>query len=158
MAKVLIALGSNMGDRKGNIERAIELMRARGINIQKAASMYETAPVGYTDQGWFVNTVVSGETDLSPEALLEVLQSIESELLRVKKIHWGPRTIDLDILFYDDLKMATEKLIIPHPRIKERAFVLIPLLELEPNFVLDGEDLSFVAKTLLKEQEVIGKG
>lgn len=158
MAKVLIALGSNMGDRKANIEKAIELMRARGINIQKVASLYETAPVGYTDQDWFVNTVASGETELSPEALLEVLQRIESELLRVRKIHWGPRTIDLDVLFYDDLEMVTEKLIIPHPRIKERAFVLIPLLELEPNFVIDGEDLSSVAKTLLREQEVIGKG
>lgn len=158
MAKVLIALGSNMGDRKANIEKAIELMRDRGINIQKVASMYETSPVGYTDQDWFVNTVVSGETDFTPEALLEVLQRIESELLRVRQIHWGPRTIDLDILFYDDISMVTEKLIIPHPRIKERAFVLIPLLELEPKFMLDGEDLSYMAKTLLKEQEVIGKG
>lgn len=129
-----IALGSNLGDRKAQLDLAIELLRqAEGIKVSAVSTFIETAPVGYIDQPDFLNAVVELQTTLSPYTLLSVCNSIEQDLKRKRIVHWGPRTIDLDILLYGDLVLTTEKLTIPHPRMLERRFVMQPLFEIAPN-------------------------
>ena len=132
MVDVYIGLGSNVGDKEENIRKAVDLIKER-CKALKVSSLYETEPVGYEDQDWFLNCVLKGETDLDPQELLGFLQSIEKKLGRVRTIKDGPRSIDLDILFYGDRVVKKENLTIPHPRLHERGFVLIPLLEIEPN-------------------------
>lgn len=134
MNKSYLSLGSNMGDRLGMLREAVRLLKEhRKIDIMKISSLYETDPVGFTDQDAFLNMVVYLQTDLSALELLEVCQDIERKLDRKRDKRWGPRTIDLDILLYNKEELETEKLIIPHPRMHERAFVLVPLLELDPD-------------------------
>jgi 2-amino-4-hydroxy-6-hydroxymethyldihydropteridine diphosphokinase len=128
MTRLVIALGSNLGDRLGNLRAAVRLLAERGIAVEAASSIWETAPVP-ADQPAFLNAVVTADTDLAPEDLLTELKAIEYELGRRPARHWGPRPADLDILFYGDLSMDTEALTIPHPRIAERPFVLAPLGE-----------------------------
>jgi len=137
VAIVYICLGSNLGRKKANIRRAVKLLsKNKDIKILKISSLYETEPVGYVRQDWFVNACLKVETDLSPRQLLTVLKDIEKKLKRKKAfLKWGPRTIDLDILLYDNLRLKTKDLIIPHPEMHKRAFVLIPLMELEPNLI-----------------------
>ena len=137
MAIAYIGLGSNLGRKKANIRRAIKLLsKNKDIKILKISSLYETEPVGYVKQDWFVNSCLKAETNLSPRQLLSVLKNVEKKLKRKRRfIKWGPRTIDLDILFYNNLKLKTKDLVIPHPEMHKRAFVLIPLMELEPNFI-----------------------
>lgn len=155
MAIVYISLGSNLGRKKVNIRRAIKLLsKEKDIKILKVSSLYETEPMGYVKsapsapsapegrdfafggQDWFVNACLKAETNLSPRQLLTVLKNIEKMLKRKRRfIKWGPRTIDLDILLYNNLKLKTKDLVIPHPEMHQRAFVLIPLMELEPNLV-----------------------
>lgn len=139
---VYVALGSNLGDREKNIENALdEIGRLEGTRIIKCSSIYETEPVGYVDQGRFLNAAAMVMTMLSPLELLVKFQEIEKELGRTRDIHWGPRTIDIDILLYGDLKMDLPELIIPHPRMDQRGFVLIPLEEIYESRVLMGEDI-----------------
>ena len=127
----ILSLGSNMGDRKKTIEDAIAVLEEHpGILDLKCASFYETEPVGYEDQPWFLNTCVSFDTTLAPMELLDLTQSIEKAFHRERTIHWGPRTLDIDIITYGDIEMDTKRLTIPHPRYKERAFVLAPMSEL----------------------------
>lgn len=134
MNKSYLSLGSNMGDRLGMLREAVRLLKEHTeIDIMKISSLYETDPVGFTDQDAFLNMVVYLQTDLSALELLEVCQDIERKLDRKRDKRWGPRTIDLDILLYNKEELETEKLIIPHPRMHERAFVLVPLLELDPD-------------------------
>lgn len=134
MNKSYLSLGSNMGDRVGMLRQAVRLLNEHpAIDIMKISSLYETDPIGYTEQDAFLNMVVYLDTDLSAFELLEVCQDIEKKLDRKREIRWGPRTIDLDILLYNQDKLETEKLVIPHPRMHERAFVLVPLLELDPD-------------------------
>lgn len=137
MAIAYISLGSNLGRKKANIRRAVKLLgKKKDVKILKVSSLYETEPVGYVKQDWFVNAVLKAETNLSPRQLLTILKDIEKKLKRKKRlIRWGPRTIDLDILLYDNLRLKTKDLVIPHPEMHKRAFVLIPLMELEPNLV-----------------------
>ncbi len=137
MAITYIGLGSNLGRKKANIRRAIKLLsKKKDIKILKVSSLYETEPVAYVEQDWFVNACLKAETNLSPRQLLNTLKDIEKKLKRKKAfLKWGPRTIDLDILLYDNLKLKTKDLVIPHPEMHKRAFVLIPLLELEPNLI-----------------------
>ncbi|MFC0472913.1 2-amino-4-hydroxy-6-hydroxymethyldihydropteridine diphosphokinase [Halalkalibacter kiskunsagensis] len=131
---VYIALGSNIGDRYDYLEKAIELLRAEEhIQVVKRSSIYETEPVGYVDQQSFLNMVVYIQTALSAWELLGVTQSIERDCGRERDIRWGPRTIDLDILLFDQENMMMENLSIPHPRMWERAFVIVPLKEIHPN-------------------------
>lgn len=132
--QVYLGLGSNLGDRAGYLRRARENL-APEVNLLRASSVYETPPWGYTDQPAFLNQVVEVQTDLEPEALLVKLKGIESELGRVKNFRYGPRCIDLDILFYENRIYQSERLTIPHPSLAERAFVLVPINELAPNFV-----------------------
>ncbi|OYD06332.1 2-amino-4-hydroxy-6-hydroxymethyldihydropteridine diphosphokinase [Paludifilum halophilum] len=134
-----IGLGTNLGRRLNNLEEALNrLNRREGIAVTRFSSVYETSPVGYTDQPDFLNMAAELETDFSPRELLRTLLEVEQELHRVRMVRWGPRTLDLDLLLYGDLTMTDEELILPHPRMVERAFVLIPLREIAPEVVIPG--------------------
>lgn len=130
-ATAYIGLGSNLGDRIGYLEAAVKALHARpDIQVLRCSSVYETAPVGLTEQPHFLNMVIEVATDLTPHQLLETMLAAERELGRVRDVRWGPRTIDLDLLVYGDVSLQTDELELPHPRMTERAFVLVPLLEL----------------------------
>ncbi|ENQ3080755.1 2-amino-4-hydroxy-6-hydroxymethyldihydropteridine diphosphokinase [Bacillus multifaciens] len=127
---VYIALGSNMGDRYTYLLQAIELLRSHpGMEVEDVSSVYETDPVGYTEQDQFLNLVIKISTNLLPQELLMVTQKVEDELGRKREVKWGPRTIDLDILLYNHENIEAENLVVPHPRMFERAFVIVPLME-----------------------------
>lgn len=128
MAEAILALGSNLGDRAGNLQRAIDYLAARGVRATRLSSVWETPPVP-VGQPAFYNAVAAVETALAPEELLAVAKDVEHALGRRPSQHWGPRPIDIDILFMGDTRLATERLVIPHPRIAERLFVLVPLSE-----------------------------
>jgi len=133
---VYLGFGANLGDRYGQIKKALALINILPeTKITKLSSLYETAPVGYTEQGSFFNGVCELKTTLPPLELLRALLAIEDSLGRVRTIHWGPRIIDLDILFYNHLILHQYNLIIPHPAIAERGFVLYPLCEIVPHFI-----------------------
>ncbi|MBO9540358.1 2-amino-4-hydroxy-6-hydroxymethyldihydropteridine diphosphokinase [bacterium] len=136
MATVYLGLGSNVGDRADYVKRAIELLEKHPlIEVTKVSSMYETEPLEYPDQQWFVNAVAEIQTALRPMPLLDALQGIEKQLQRQRIMRWGPRTIDLDILLYGDELLAEPRLQIPHIRMHDRAFVLVPLAEIAPDAV-----------------------
>jgi 2-amino-4-hydroxy-6-hydroxymethyldihydropteridine diphosphokinase len=136
MSIAYIGLGSNIGDKSDNIKRALErLDQFDGLKVVKASSYYETEPVGYEDQDWFVNAVAQIDTVLSPKQLLIVFKKVEKLIGRKDRIRWGPREIDLDLLFYDQMIIDIPNLIVPHPRLHERAFVLVPLAEIAPDLV-----------------------
>ncbi|MFO7730796.1 MAG: 2-amino-4-hydroxy-6-hydroxymethyldihydropteridine diphosphokinase [Spirochaetia bacterium] len=129
----LIALGSNLGSRLEYLQQALELLqRQTGLQVSAVSPVYETNPVGYADQGKFLNAAVRLETSLAPETLLQGLMEIEQQLQRRRDIHWGPRTIDLDMLFYDQQRISSTDLEVPHPRLSERMFVLAPLHDIAP--------------------------
>ncbi len=134
---IFIALGTNQGDRELNLLRAVaEIGRLAATRITALSSFYDTQPVGEVNQENFLNAVLKLESSYSPHELLAELQRIETAVFRrVRTIHWGPRPIDLDILFYGDLMVAEEDLTIPHPRLHERGFVLVPLAEIAPDFI-----------------------
>jgi 2-amino-4-hydroxy-6-hydroxymethyldihydropteridine diphosphokinase len=128
-----ISLGSNLGDRLGFLKEALQrLKRSKGISISKRSSVYETQPVGPQDQGWFLNLVIEMKTTLDPASLLDHLLAIEDQMGRKRDARWGPRSIDLDVLLYDDRIVNTNRLIIPHPRLHQRRFALVPLSEIAP--------------------------
>ncbi|MBK1469036.1 2-amino-4-hydroxy-6-hydroxymethyldihydropteridine diphosphokinase [Parvimonas parva] len=135
MSKVWIALGSNMGDGRKNLDEAVENMNKNGVKVEKISTYIETEPYGYTEQDNFVNAVCIAETELSPRELLKTLLAIELEMGRVRLIRWGPRIIDLDILFYEDLIIDEEDLKVPHIEIQKRSFVLEPMDEISPEKV-----------------------
>ena len=131
-----IGFGSNIGDRLAHIQNAIHaLSETEGITIQKISSVYKTDPVGYETQAQFLNGVVAIQTHLPPLSLLHTLKNIETAIGRQHRIRWGPREIDLDILIYGDLCLQTGKLVIPHPEMHLRRFVLAPLAEIAPDVV-----------------------
>ncbi len=134
MATAYLSLGSNLGHREANIASALKML-GQEARILKVSSLYETEPVGYKDQPRFLNCVCSVETELAPQALLELVKTMEKNLGRKRTLRFGPRLIDIDILFYDDLILDSPDLVIPHPRLAERAFVLVPLKEIAPNLV-----------------------
>jgi 2-amino-4-hydroxy-6-hydroxymethyldihydropteridine diphosphokinase len=133
MAIAYISIGSNLGDREENCRQAIKLIEKNGIAVKKQSSMNETEPWGIKDQPKFINMAVEVEMDKKPEELLMILKEIEKEIGRTETTKWGPRVIDLDILFYDDLILKTDNLEIPHPLLHEREFVLKPLCEIAPD-------------------------
>src|SRR5699024_525354 len=138
MNKAYAALGTNIEPRLDYLERAIKLLKDnKSLKIMKESSIYETAPVGYTDQSHFLNMVLVVETSLSAIALLDACQAIEQELGRERTIRFGPRTIDLDILVYNEDVIDTERLTVPHPRMDDRAFVLVPLAELTDKAIVN---------------------
>jgi len=131
-----IGIGSNLGDKLHHCEKAIsEILKIDHHKLIAKSSLFKTLPIGYTSQDWFVNGVIKIETDLEAPELLRTLKTIESQLGRTETIRWGPRTIDLDILFFDDAEIYTEELQIPHPLIQDRQFVLVPLAEIDRNLI-----------------------
>jgi 2-amino-4-hydroxy-6-hydroxymethyldihydropteridine diphosphokinase len=130
--RVYLGLGTNLGNRKSNLERACRLLLPE-ISIVEKSPIYETAPWGYLQQPAFLNQVICAETSLSPKHLLSRVKQLEVDLGRSVTFHLGPRLIDIDILIYDDLNLETPELTIPHPFLSQRAFVLVPLAELAPD-------------------------
>ena len=129
MQKAYISAGSNIGDRKASLESALTSL-ARQCDVKKVSSYFETEPVGYLDQPWFLNIAVAIETHLSPSELLHACKTIEESCGRIRTFPNAPRTLDVDILIYGDVVMNEPDLIIPHPRLAERRFVLVPLAEI----------------------------
>lgn len=135
MPQAIIALGSNMGDKEKNIKTALKKMKDRELNIIKVSSIIQTEPYGYKKQDVFLNGACIVETRLPPKELLSELLSIEKEMGRKRITHWGPRNIDLDIIFYEDAIIDENMLKIPHPDAHNRTFVLGPICEISPSFV-----------------------
>ena len=134
MSVVYLGLGSNIGNRKGNITNAVDLLNQNDIRVDKISSIIETDPVGPPQQK-FLNAAIKATTALSPEELLKSIKEIEKKLGRIKTIHHGPRTIDIDILLYDDIGFHSENLTIPHPEMLTRNFVMTPLKEIYPEII-----------------------
>jgi 2-amino-4-hydroxy-6-hydroxymethyldihydropteridine diphosphokinase len=131
--QIYLGLGSNIGDRERNLRKAIEQLVSRDVRVLHTSRIYETEPVDFIDQAWFLNQVVEAETALFPIQLLTRIGRVERELGRVRRVPKGPRIIDIDILFYGAAVVHTPRLQIPHPRVAERRFVLAPLAELAPD-------------------------
>ncbi|RAT99448.1 2-amino-4-hydroxy-6-hydroxymethyldihydropteridine diphosphokinase [Brevibacillus sp. Leaf182] len=132
-----LALGSNLGDRAQNLRRAIQRLNEQpGIRVLRVSSVYETEPFGNVEQDAFLNMAIAVETEQSPDQLLETALSVERELGRVRTVRWGPRTIDIDLLLYGTSRVSQDNLMIPHPGLSERAFVLVPLRDVWEGGVL----------------------
>jgi 2-amino-4-hydroxy-6-hydroxymethyldihydropteridine diphosphokinase len=139
LTTVLVALGSNLGDRRGHLEQALgRLAATSGVRSVRAGDAFETDPVGGPPQGPFLNACVLLETDLDPRQMLAALRAVEAGASRVRQERWGPRTLDLDLLLHGDTLLEEPDLTVPHPRMLERAFVLIPAAELAPDLVHPG--------------------
>ena len=132
--RVYLALGTNIGDRLLNLQAALAALPPQVVILSRS-KIYETPAWGFEDQPAFLNMVIKGETDLEPGILLDHIKGLETRLGREPSFHWGPRLIDIDLLFYDELIMDTPQLVIPHPRLQERAFVLVPLADIAPDLV-----------------------
>lgn len=153
MNKAYLGLGTNMGDKQAYLKEACKIISDNtNINIVKISKVYKTKAWGYTNQDDFLNICIEVDTNLSPEELLEVCHEVENKLNRVRVIRWGPRTIDVDILFFNNIISTDENLTLPHPRIKERAFVLIPLMDLNKELVIDNKTISYYLSNLEKEE------
>lgn len=150
MKRVYLSLGTNMGDRLNNLREALRLLEEK-VEIDKVSSVYETEPWGFEDQDRFLNIAVSAETKMTPSELIDFTQGIEAAMKRVKTVRYGPRVIDVDILIYEGVRMDTVRLTLPHPRIRERAFVLVPLNEIAGDETIEGESLSGLLDKLGKE-------
>jgi 2-amino-4-hydroxy-6-hydroxymethyldihydropteridine diphosphokinase len=135
MAKVYLSLGSNLGDRAQNIARSIEALAARGIRLMKQSSLYETEPVELRAQEWFLNSVIEVETNKTPQELMQQVLEIERGMGRIRTAPKGPRIIDMDILLYGSKTVREPNLVIPHPRMADRRFVLVPFAEIAPDAV-----------------------
>jgi 2-amino-4-hydroxy-6-hydroxymethyldihydropteridine diphosphokinase len=129
---VYLSLGSNLGDRAANIERALKRLGEEGVRIVRRSFFYQTEPVEFQAQGWFLNIAVEAETELMPRQLLRTIRNIERQLGRKRIVRAGPRTVDIDILFYGANIVNAAELEIPHPRMTERRFVLVPMAEIAP--------------------------
>lgn len=155
MVKAYIGLGSNLGNRRKNIENSIGLLTLmEGIKLGKQASLYETEPVGPI-QPWFINTAIEIETSHPPGVLLTKCKEVESRIGRVDSIEWGPRLVDLDLLLVEDQVIENEGIKVPHPQLAQRRFVLLPLLELEPDLVHPKLDVPL--KDILTKTEEVKK-
>jgi 2-amino-4-hydroxy-6-hydroxymethyldihydropteridine diphosphokinase len=131
-----IGIGSNQGLARENCEQAVrELDSYSEISIESSSSLYETAPVGVKDQDWFINSAIKIKTALSPQGLLKVLLAIENKMGRIRRVKWGPRIIDLDLLFYSNSIIQESYLNVPHPELHKRKFVLEPLSEIAPKLI-----------------------
>ncbi len=149
MHRVFLSIGSNLGEKEKNCLQAIEMLEKAGLIIDKKSSIYITKPWGFKNQPDFANMAVEAFTELKPLELLKLIKKIERKMGRKPSIKYGPRIIDIDIIFYDDLILKSEKLIIPHPFMHERYFVLKPLSEIAPYFI--HPELKLSVKKLLEK-------
>lgn len=141
--RALLGLGSNIGDKVANIAEAIDLLTASGdLRLIARSRDWRTPPWGVTDQDWFVNACIAVSTRLPPRLLLDRCQAVERSMGRVRLVRWGPRVIDVDILTYSDVRMSDPDLVLPHPRIAERAFVLGPLADIAPHLEIGGRSVT----------------
>lgn len=153
--KAYLSLGSNIGDKKGYIDTTIDSLEAYDqTKVMHVSSYYKTEPIGYTDQDWFLNVVVQIETALTPHALLNCGHTLERQFDRKRSIRWGPRTIDIDILLYENWTVDDDRLTLPHPRMHERAFVIIPLQEIAPEIRIHNQDIRVIAARLSQQKVV----
>ncbi len=152
-ATIYLALGSNLGERLDNLNQALHAL-SESISITARSSVYETPPWGVVDQPRFLNQVIKGKTILPPHRLLDFVKAIEKKIGRVETYRYGPRKIDIDILLYGRRIVDTDRLLIPHPRMHERAFVLLPLSDLAPNLVIPDQILT--VSQLLKDLDQSG--
>lgn len=136
--RVYLSLGSNLGDKAENLRAAISALRDVGVRVEKVSSFYETEPVDYLEQDWFLNCAIEGQTEISAEELLRALRGIETRMGSKKLVTKGPRLIDLDILLYESEMIDTPDLQVPHPRMHLRRFVLVPLAEIAPGALHPG--------------------
>ncbi len=153
---VYLGLGSNMGNRQANLDKSIDLLSQR-LKVEQVSSIYDTEPVGNTDQPRFLNTVCRVYTSLAPQELLTLVKGIELKLGRAPGTSNAPRPIDIDILFYGDQVIKSKELVIPHPRLTERAFVLVPLVEIAPDLVhpVNGKAVRELLEDITETQGVL---
>jgi len=151
MNKIFLSLGTNLGDKEANLETALLLLSEK-VKILKKSSHYETEPVGYKDQPWFLNMVVEGETELCAEDTFLFAKTIENKMKRIKTVINGPRIIDIDILIFGNERIETENLTIPHPRMLLRAFVIVPLFEIAPDIEISGRKIKDIIGNLEGEK------
>lgn len=157
MSIVYFSVGSNIGNKKNNLKVALKLLKKNKIKIIKISSIYKTEPVGCKNQPYFYNICIKAKTNLKPIDLLYKLKKIEKQMCRKKTIKWGPRIIDIDILFYNNIILINKNLKIPHPEIEKRKFVLIPLYEMEKNLYHPIKNLTIsdiIKKKKLKEKVI----
>jgi 2-amino-4-hydroxy-6-hydroxymethyldihydropteridine diphosphokinase len=153
MPRAYLGLGGNIGNVKENMQEALRLLQVNNaVKLIKQSSYYETAPVGFKQQEWFLNIVIEIETELPPYELLELCNKVEHQLKRERLIRWGPRTIDIDILLYEGFESNEPKLIVPHPRMQERAFVMIPLLEIAPDLKIKDQSLKEIVNHISNQE------
>jgi 2-amino-4-hydroxy-6-hydroxymethyldihydropteridine diphosphokinase len=153
--RVYIGLGSNLREPERQVRTACdEIGLIPGIRLHRCSSLYRTAPIGYADQPDFVNAVAEIRTTLAPLRLLELMCRLEADHGRVRELRNGPRTLDLDILIYGELQIANDELVLPHPRAHQRAFVLLPLLEIAPDCVIPGIGTAAAALRQCADQEL----
>jgi len=161
MTVVYIALGTNLEPREEHLEKALQLFRdSPDVQVKQVSSIYESTPVGYLDQPDFLNLVFEAETELSCLALLDACQSVENELGRIRTIRFGPRTLDADIILFGDTVIDEERVTVPHPRMQERTFVLLPMEELKPKLIvpkLDKTITELIAALPVEERAGIWK-
>lgn len=156
MSNYYIGLGANLNDRISTIQKAIcQLRNTPGFTVTATSTLYETLPWGKIDQPPFINGVVAVETQLDPDAVLDRCQEIEQSLGRVRHEKWGPRTIDIDLLYAQDIKINTARLTLPHPFFTERAFVLVPLAEIAGNVYYQGKPFSWYRDRLVDTETVL---
>ncbi len=143
MSRAYLGLGSNIGDKAALIAAAVDkLAAAPGIRVVARSGDYRTPPWGETDQDWFLNAALGIDTTLTPHDLLETCLRIEAALGRVRERRWGPRLIDIDVLYFEGAEVSDERLVLPHRYVRERAFVLVPLAEIAPDLVIGGESVT----------------
>lgn len=149
MHRIFLSLGSNIGQKVDYLNKAVGIIKQNEfIHKVKVSSVYQTDPVGYLEQDVFMNIAIELLTTLEPYRLLEMCQNVEKQLNRERLIRWGPRTIDVDIILYDDLVMTDEDLTIPHPRMHERAFVLVPICELDSELLVRNQKIQTLLEAL----------
>jgi 2-amino-4-hydroxy-6-hydroxymethyldihydropteridine diphosphokinase len=158
VSDVFVGLGGNLGDREALLAEALRKLDATsGITVERISSLYETKPVGQIPQPDFLNLVAKLTTNLPPYALLNTCLRIETELGRERRERWGPRTVDLDVLWCEGVAQADEKLTLPHPRMHERGFVLVPLAELAPKLKLGGREVAELVEALGEQKAAVQK-